>query len=97
EVDLQTLVQIERLAAERALHLGEATERERAAVASLNALQASEQRVSEMRAQWETGRTAWTAGAARARAVAEAAGKLSARASRWVDGRPRTRGNRADV
>jgi len=85
EVDLQTLVQIERLAAERALHLGEATERERAAVASLNALQASEQRVSEMRAQWETGRTAWTAGAARARAVAEAAGKLSARASRWVE------------
>jgi len=86
EVDLQTLVQIERLAAERALHLGESTERERAAVASLNALQAREQRVSEMRAQWETGRTAWTTGAARARAVAEAAGKLSARASRWVEG-----------
>ncbi|TML80475.1 MAG: chromosome segregation protein SMC [Actinobacteria bacterium] len=85
EVDLQTLVQIERLAAERALHLGESTERERAAVASLNALQAREQRVSEMRAQWETGRTAWTTGAARARAVAEAAGKLSARASRWVE------------
>ena len=85
EVDLQTLVQIERLAAERALHLGEATERERAAIASLNALKAHVQRVTEMRAQWETGRTAWTSGAERARAVVQASGRLAARVTVWVE------------
>jgi chromosome segregation protein len=85
EVDLQTLVQIERLAAQRALHLGEATERERAVGAALAALKEREERVSEMRAQWETGRTAWTSGAARARAVVDAARILSERAAHWVE------------
>jgi chromosome segregation protein len=38
-----------------------------------------------MREHWESGRTAWTSGAERARAVAEAARTLSSRASVWVE------------
>jgi chromosome segregation protein len=38
-----------------------------------------------VRAQWETGRAAWTSGAARARTVTGAARMLSARAAQWVE------------
>ena len=85
EVDLQTLVQIERLAAERALRLGEATERERAAKANLAALEERAARIGAARAQWETGRAAWINGAARARAVADSARALAEHAARSVE------------
>ncbi|MGZ4206814.1 MAG: chromosome segregation protein SMC [Actinomycetota bacterium] len=101
EVDLQTLVQIERLAAERALHLGEATERERATTAAVAALKDRASRVGEMRAAWETGRAAWTAGAQRAREVATTARALAERAARWVeaarDQRTESEGRRAGL
>ena len=85
DVDLQTLVQIERRAAERSLHLGEATERERAAKAGFVALEERSARVGAARAQWETGRAAWVEGAARARAVVEAARILAELAARSVE------------
>src|SRR5205085_11285058 len=70
-LDMQTVIQIERMAAERALRLGEMIERERAAAAALADLQERARRVGEERERWETGRAAWQIGAARAAAVAE--------------------------
>jgi chromosome segregation protein len=101
EVDLQTLVQIERLAAERALRLGEATERERAAAATVAELERRRTAVGEARTQWETGRAAWVDGALRAREVSQAAATLAERAAAWSssahDGRASAETKRASL
>jgi len=84
-VDAATLAQIERMAADRALRLGEATERERAAGAALSALRERARRVAEERARWEAGRTKWLAGAARAALVESAARTAADRTAAWAE------------
>jgi chromosome segregation protein len=84
-IDAATLARIDRLAAERSLRLGEATERERAAAATLASLQERRRRASEDRERWETGRARWRDEAARAAAVSEGANKAAQRAGVWVE------------
>ena len=85
ELDAATLAQIERMAAERALLLGEATERERTAARLVTDLRDRTVRVADARARFEEGRGTWLSGAARTAAVAEAARRGAERLARWAE------------
>jgi chromosome segregation protein len=91
-VDVETLARIERMAAERALRLGEAGERERAAAAALEDLRERVRRIGEDRARWETGRSRWVEGASRAGAVATTARAAHTRTAAWVEQAQQARG-----
>ena len=84
-IDVETLARIERMAAERALRLGEANERERAASARVDELRERATRVASDRATWESGRDRWERDVLRARAAAEAAAAVSERVAGWVE------------
>lgn len=83
-VDAATLAQIERMAAERALRLGEATERERAAAQALADIEERARRVGEATERFRTSRAAWEEGARRAGGVASAAAAAATRVETWV-------------
>ena len=85
EVDELAIASIERRAAEHALRLGEATERERAAGAHLDGLRARARRVADERERWESGRDRWLTGATRASAVGDAARATAGRVETWVE------------
>ena len=78
------LAEAERRAAQRSLRLGEATERERAAIATLESLRDRAHRIGEDRARWEAGRHGWQVGAQRAAEVATAARVTAERVETWV-------------
>jgi chromosome segregation protein len=84
QMDVETMARIERAAAQRSLRLGEATERERAASASVEDLKRRAERVRADREKWETGKAAWQRGAMRASEVASSARAIAVRLERWV-------------
>ncbi len=98
-MDESMLAEIERRAAERALRLGEAGERERAAAATLEALRERARRIGEDRARWEAGRSGWHDQAGRAAAVAGTARAAAERLAAWAteagERRARVEGDRA--
>ncbi|MFP5224564.1 MAG: chromosome segregation protein SMC [Actinomycetota bacterium] len=85
EADEEILAGIERDLARRALALGELTERERQAEATLRALQERAARASAEHARFEQGRAGWIKRASRCREVAEAANAVVVRIEGWLE------------